>query len=155
MPIYAYKCAECGHEMEAIQKMSDALLTACPSCGKPTLVKQVTAAGFHLKGSGWYVTDFRDGGSKKKDAGKAEEKAKTETSEGSADAKTDIKGDAKPDPKAGGAPASDSQSAPKTETKTESKAETKPASGSKPAVAPAPPAPRDSSKAGGTSGGTG
>ena len=64
MPIYAYRCAACGFEHEALQKVSEALLTDCPSCGKPSLEKQVTAAGFQLKGSGWYVTDFRDGGKK-------------------------------------------------------------------------------------------
>lgn len=62
MPIYAYKCSECGFQKDALQKMSDPKLTHCPSCGKETLVKQVTAAGFQLKGSGWYVTDFRGGG---------------------------------------------------------------------------------------------
>lgn len=61
MPIYAYRCAECGHDHDALQKMSDAPLTDCPACGKAALVKQVTAAGFQLKGSGWYVTDFRNG----------------------------------------------------------------------------------------------
>lgn len=62
MPIYAYKCSECGFQKDALQKMSDPKLTHCTSCGKETLVKQVTAAGFQLKGSGWYVTDFRGGG---------------------------------------------------------------------------------------------
>ena len=62
MPIYAYKCTSCGATKDALQKMSDPPLTVCPACGKPTLQKQVTAAGFQLKGSGWYVTDFRDGG---------------------------------------------------------------------------------------------
>ena len=61
MPIYAYKCSNCGFEKDALQKMSDAPLTDCPSCGEPALKKQVTAAGFQLKGSGWYVTDFRNG----------------------------------------------------------------------------------------------
>ena len=60
MPIYAYRCTTCGHAKDVLQKMSDPLLTVCPSCGAPTLRKQVTAAGFQLKGSGWYVTDFRD-----------------------------------------------------------------------------------------------
>ena len=96
MPIYAYKCAECGHELDVIQKVSDTPLTDCPNCGKPALVKQVTAAGFQLKGSGWYVTDFRDRGSgKKKDAVKADEKAKTEQS-------TDSKAEAKADTKVDG-----------------------------------------------------
>lgn len=61
MPIYAYRCATCGHAQDVLQKISDALLTVCPSCGADTFVKQVTAAGFQLKGSGWYVTDFRSG----------------------------------------------------------------------------------------------
>ena len=61
MPIYAYKCASCGHALDVLQKMSDAVLTDCPSCGAAALQKQVTAAGFQLKGSGWYVTDFRNG----------------------------------------------------------------------------------------------
>ena len=61
MPIYAYKCASCGHALDVLQKMSDAVLTDCPSCAAPALKKQVTAAGFQLKGSGWYVTDFRNG----------------------------------------------------------------------------------------------
>jgi putative FmdB family regulatory protein len=59
MPIYAYRCSTCGHAKDVLQKMSDAVLTDCPACGASTYVKQVTAAGFQLKGSGWYVTDFR------------------------------------------------------------------------------------------------
>lgn len=61
MPIYAYKCSACGHAADVLQRMSDAPLSVCPECGKETYAKQVTAAGFQLKGSGWYVTDFRDG----------------------------------------------------------------------------------------------
>jgi putative FmdB family regulatory protein len=61
MPIYEYKCESCGHELEAIQKFSDAALTDCPSCGKAALKKLISAAGFQLKGSGWYATDFRGG----------------------------------------------------------------------------------------------
>lgn len=64
MPIYAYKCSACGFAKDALQKMSDAPLTVCPACGASAFEKQVTAAGFQLKGSGWYVTDFRDGGGK-------------------------------------------------------------------------------------------
>ena len=60
MPIYAYKCADCGHEKEVLQKISDAPLTDCPDCGHPSMAKMVTAAGFQLKGSGWYATDFRN-----------------------------------------------------------------------------------------------
>ena len=63
MPIYEYKCASCGHKKDVLQKMSDAPLTECPACGKPTLTKLISAAGFQLKGSGWYATDFK-GGSK-------------------------------------------------------------------------------------------
>ena len=61
MPIYAYKCASCGHAKDVLQKISDAPLTACPACGAEAFSKQLTAAGFQLKGSGWYVTDFRGG----------------------------------------------------------------------------------------------
>ena len=61
MPIYAYKCGSCGHAKDVLQKISDAPLTACPACGADTFSKQVTAAGFQLKGSGWYATDFRGG----------------------------------------------------------------------------------------------
>lgn len=62
MPIYAYRCANCGHAKDVLQRISDPLLTVCPVCGEPSFEKQVTAAGFRLKGSGWYVTDFRDEG---------------------------------------------------------------------------------------------
>jgi putative FmdB family regulatory protein len=61
MPIYAYKCDSCGHAKDVLQKMSDDPLTVCPACGQPSFRKQLTAAGFQLKGSGWYVTDFREG----------------------------------------------------------------------------------------------
>ncbi|MFM0733169.1 zinc ribbon domain-containing protein [Paraburkholderia sediminicola] len=61
MPIYAYRCESCGFGKDVLQKMSDPQLTQCPECGKDTFRKQVTAAGFQLKGSGWYVTDFRSG----------------------------------------------------------------------------------------------
>lgn len=63
MPIYAYRCESCGFQKDALQKISDAPLTQCPSCGADAFRKQVTAAGFQLKGSGWYVTDFRGGNS--------------------------------------------------------------------------------------------
>ncbi|ETD70767.1 FmdB family transcriptional regulator [Pelistega indica] len=61
MPIYAYRCSNCGYTRDVLQKMSDAPLTKCPECQKETFTKQVTAAGFQLKGTGWYVTDFRGG----------------------------------------------------------------------------------------------
>jgi len=66
MPIYEYQCQACGHDLEVIQKMSDDALTDCPECGKPELKKLISAAGFQLKGSGWYETDFK--GSSKKTA---------------------------------------------------------------------------------------
>ena len=59
MPIYAYRCTTCGHAQDVLRKISDPPLSVCPACGAATFVKQVTAAGFQLKGSGWYVTDFR------------------------------------------------------------------------------------------------
>ncbi|MGB6241476.1 MAG: zinc ribbon domain-containing protein [Castellaniella sp.] len=61
MPIYVYRCSHCAHQQDVLQKMSDPRLTVCPSCGQETYEKQVTAAGFRLKGSGWYETDFRGG----------------------------------------------------------------------------------------------
>ncbi|WP_334186450.1 FmdB family zinc ribbon protein [Noviherbaspirillum sp.] len=64
MPIYAYRCEDCGFAKDVLQKVSDAPLSDCPSCGKPAFKKQLTAAGFQLKGSGWYVTDFRGGSGK-------------------------------------------------------------------------------------------
>jgi putative FmdB family regulatory protein len=74
MPIYAYRCNSCGHAQDVLQKMSDPVLTVCPACGAATYAKQVTAAGFQLKGSGWYVTDFRGGNAAKPEA-KAETKS--------------------------------------------------------------------------------
>jgi putative FmdB family regulatory protein len=63
MPIYAYKCSACGFAKDHLQKMSDPPLSDCPACGKPSFTKQLTAAGFQLKGSGWYATDFKGGAS--------------------------------------------------------------------------------------------
>ncbi len=63
MPIYAYKCDTCGFAKDVLQKMSDPVLTECPACSKATFTKQLTAAGFQLKGSGWYATDFKGGSS--------------------------------------------------------------------------------------------
>ncbi len=80
MPIYEYQCAECGHELEKLQKLSDPPLTDCPACGKATLQKRVSAAGFRLKGGGWYETDFK--GKDKRNAAKTDNGAKS-------DAKTD------------------------------------------------------------------
>lgn len=79
MPIYEYKCGDCGHRLETIQKMSDDPLKDCPSCGHPQLKRLVSAAGFQLKGSGWYATDFKNSG-KKKDANQEASKDKTDKS---------------------------------------------------------------------------
>lgn len=73
MPIYAYRCESCGFEQDVLQKMSDAPLAVCPSCAAPAFRKQLTAAGFQLKGSGWYVTDFRDKGNGKAAAKKPDD----------------------------------------------------------------------------------
>lgn len=77
MPIYVYACASCGLQQDVLQKMSDAPLSVCPECGKQTFSKQLTAAGFQLKGSGYYVTDFKNG-SPKPDAKKPEVKPDTQ-----------------------------------------------------------------------------
>ena len=84
MPIYAYKCQSCGHAKDVLQKMSDAQLTDCPACGQGTFTKQLTAAGFQLKGSGWYVTDFRDGAAKKTDGAGDGQAAKAPASDAAA-----------------------------------------------------------------------
>ena len=72
MPFYEYRCAECGHEFEAMQKMSDAPLEECPDCGRTALVKLVSASGFRLKGGGWYETDFKRKGKKAPDKAAAD-----------------------------------------------------------------------------------
>jgi len=99
MPIYEYRCEACGHKEEHLQKVSEPPLSVCPACGKPQYRKQLSAAGFQLKGTGWYATDFKGGSSKK-----------------ATDSKADTKSDAKSDSK------SDSKTESKPEKKTESKA---------------------------------
>jgi putative FmdB family regulatory protein len=64
MPIYEYQCQSCSHELEKLQKLSDAPLSLCPQCGKDALLRKISAAGFRLKGGGWYETDFKQGGKK-------------------------------------------------------------------------------------------
>lgn len=88
MPIYEYRCTECGHQTEVLQKISEPALTVCTACGKPSFTKLLSAAGFQLKGSGWYATDFK-GGTKKPES-KGESKA---------DSKSEAKSDAKAEPK--------------------------------------------------------
>lgn len=87
MPIYAYQCSSCGHAQDVLQKMSDAPLTTCPECGQSTYAKQVTAAGFQLKGSGWYVTDFRNNGAGKDSAGASKSGASDQPAAPAAEAK--------------------------------------------------------------------
>ena len=103
MPIYAYKCESCGHAKDVLQKLSDAPLTDCPACGQATLRKQLTAAGFQLKGSGWYVTDFRGGGAGSSAANasdKVSDKA-SDKADAAAPAAAAAKGDAAAAPAAG------------------------------------------------------
>ena len=101
MPIYEYRCGECGHQEEHLQKISETPLSKCPACGTKAYKKLLSAAGFQLKGSGWYATDFKT------------------TAKKPADKKADLKSDAKVESKA------DSKTESKTEAKTESKPETK------------------------------
>jgi putative FmdB family regulatory protein len=98
MPIYEYRCSECGHDHEVLQKVSEPPLTECPACGKPALQKQLSAAGFQLKGSGWYATDFKGSGKKP-----VEKKAEAKT-----EAKTEVKAEIKSETKTESKPASTS-----------------------------------------------
>jgi putative FmdB family regulatory protein len=110
MPIYEYRCSSCGFQKEYLRKLSDPVFTVCPECGKETFCKMLSAAGFQLKGSGWYATDFRNSGAKPA----AKPDAKSTTASGAKD-----KGDAKPDAK------SDSKSDSKSDTKPGAKPESK------------------------------
>ena len=121
MPIYEYRCSSCGHKLEALQRLSDAPLSKCPSCNADALVKLVTAAGFQLKGSGWYATDFKGSGAKpaatkggadaKPDAGPTGEKS----SEGKAESKAETTSETKTESAGGGtAPASGTGAPPAT-----------------------------------------
>ena len=112
MPIYAYKCESCGHRQDVLQKISDPLLTVCPACGASAFVKQVTAAGFQLKGSGWYVTDFRDGGGKKAAPDKEADKGGEGQADKPADAAADKAAAPAPAGQASSSAASASASAP-------------------------------------------
>jgi putative FmdB family regulatory protein len=94
MPIYAYKCGSCGHAKDVLQKISDVPLTDCPACGKAMFSKQLTAAGFQLKGSGWYATDFKGGSTPSPSSG-ASSSAETSSSE-SATTTTTTTADASP-----------------------------------------------------------
>ncbi|MDO9023574.1 FmdB family zinc ribbon protein [Zwartia sp.] len=108
MPIYAYKCTACGHAQDVLQKISDKPLTVCPECNQETYAKQVTAAGFQLKGSGWYVTDFRNnsgGGAKTAEvapAVTAADKAASEKGSGDSGGSKETGSDAGSSKQAGG-----------------------------------------------------
>jgi putative FmdB family regulatory protein len=103
MPIYEYRCQSCGHEQEVLQKVSDPLLSDCPVCKAPTLKKKISAAGFRLKGGGWYETDFKSGNKKNvvgdksasssDDAGKSTSKEGGDKAAASTDKKTETKTD--------------------------------------------------------------
>jgi putative FmdB family regulatory protein len=103
MPIYEYKCGECGHHLETIQKISEDRLKECPACGRPALKRLVSAAGFQLKGSGWYATDFKNKGQKQ--GAKPEQGEKSgakEQGEKSGSSDSSGSGDAAPEKKAHG-----------------------------------------------------
>lgn len=93
MPIYEYRCEACGHQDEHLQKVSEPQLTVCPTCGKPAYKKQLSAAGFQLKGSGWYATDFKSAGNKPAEK-KADSKSETST-ESKTESKPETKADSK------------------------------------------------------------
>jgi len=121
MPIYEYRCADCGHRLEALQRLADTPLLVCPACGKESLVKLISAVGFQLKGSGWYATDFKHSGSKpaEKSAAKSdaanEGSSSGEKSEGSV--ATASSGEQKSDAKTSSQPASTESKTTSTETK--------------------------------------
>ena len=104
MPIYEYRCLECGFQDEFLQKVSEPQLTVCPTCGKESFRKLVSAAGFQLKGSGWYATDFKNSGGKPgKSGGGAKAESKSEGSgeaKGGAEAKSETKSETKNEAKA-------------------------------------------------------
>lgn len=145
MPIYAYKCASCGFAKDVLQKLSEPPLSVCPSCGEPAFSKQVTAAGFQLKGSGWYATDFRGGkpAGEKKDGngGKDDGKQSDATASAKSDDKSDSKtsgSDAKID--ASNAKSDAKKSEGKSETGSNAKSDTKSATSSDVSVKPSKPA---------------
>jgi putative FmdB family regulatory protein len=97
MPIYEYRCGACGHKLETLQKLSDSPLTDCPVCGKARLSKLVSAAGFQLKGSGWYATDFKSSGAKPAAKANGEGTAKTDGGTAASGAASESKSESKPE----------------------------------------------------------
>ena len=121
MPIYEYRCTDCGHRLEALQRLADQPLLVCPACGKESLTKLMSAVGFQLKGSGWYATDFKHSGSKPADKGSAKPDAANEGA-GSAEkaegaAATASSGDNKTDAKTAATPSTSESKTTSTETK--------------------------------------
>lgn len=114
MPFYEYVCPRCGHEFEQLQKFSDAPLTNCPACHEDGLQKKISAPAFHLKGSGWYVTDFRDGPKSKETTDKKAEAKTSESDKASADTNTTKISD-KPSTETTSVPKSESETATKTD----------------------------------------
>jgi putative FmdB family regulatory protein len=134
MPIYEYRCASCGFDKEYLQKLSDAPITDCESCGKPSMTKLISAAGFHLKGSGWYVTDFKNNGKKDKSEPKAADEAKPDAAK--AEAGNKPAGEAKPSSAASTPGEAKLSSEPKTASDTKPATESGPRAGSGSAPAP-------------------
>ena len=99
MPIYEYKCAACGHQEEHLQKVSEKPLAKCPACGRKKYRKQLSAAGFQLKGSGWYATDFKSSGKKTEEKKTEEKKTEEKKTETKPETKTETKSEAKADSK--------------------------------------------------------
>jgi putative FmdB family regulatory protein len=107
MPIYAYKCSSCGHSRDVLQKLSDAPLTSCPQCHAETFSKQLTAAGFQLRGSGWYATDFKNGSGRPSAASEAKAgESDGAPTKGKSEGKTEGKSEGKGEGKSAEAPAS-------------------------------------------------
>ena len=100
MPIYEYRCSACGHELEALQKLSEAPLLTCPACAKDALTKLVSAAGFQLKGSGWYATDFKGSGGKPAAKATGEKAADGKTADAPSTSGTESKSDTATETKA-------------------------------------------------------
>lgn len=116
MPIYPYLCSACDHEFDTLQKISDEALKICPQCGEASLRKKLTAAAFHLKGTGWYQTDFKDKGAKPDDKDKDKKTDdKTQTKVGKEDKKSDDKGGGKSADSSAGS-GKDKSSSPKSES---------------------------------------
>jgi putative FmdB family regulatory protein len=120
MPIYEYRCTDCGHRLEALQRLADQPLLVCPACGKESLTKLMSAVGFQLKGSGWYATDFKHSGSKPAEKGAKSDAANEgagSAEKGEGTAATASSGDNKTDTKTAAAPSTSESKTTSSETK--------------------------------------